>query len=90
VLRVKLQHFKPRIICFNGKGVFIPFVATFDRQLSRDLEQKMNFGKQDIHVPGMPGTIVFCLPSTSGRVSSYQKADKKKLFQELKILYNSV
>eukprot|EP01122_Echinamoeba_exundans_P017560 TRINITY_DN937_c0_g2_i1.p1 TRINITY_DN937_c0_g2~~TRINITY_DN937_c0_g2_i1.p1 ORF type:complete len:320 (+),score=54.46 TRINITY_DN937_c0_g2_i1:98-1057(+) len=91
VLRIKLQHFRPRIICFNGKGVFIPFVATFDRQLSRELEKKMKFGKQDIHVPGMPdNTIIFCMPSTSGRVSGYQKADKKKLFEELKILYNSV
>ena len=90
VLRKKLEHFRPRIICFNGKGVFIPFVASFDRQLSKDLDKKMNFGKQNINIPGMQDTIVFCMPSTSGRVVGYQKADKKKLFEELKTLYDSL
>jgi TDG/mug DNA glycosylase family protein len=70
VLQGKLLTYAPRVICFNGKGVY----AWYSRQRSIVL------GPQEMPV----GTSrVFVAPSTSGRNGSVSRMDKAEAFRAL-------
>lgn len=90
ILADKLIHFRPQMICFNGKGVFIPFVAHFNEALAKQTSKTMKFGRQAVRIPSLEDTILFCVPSTSGRVAHYQRDEKKTLFVELKRIYDTM
>ncbi|PLR79911.1 G/U mismatch-specific DNA glycosylase [Bacillus canaveralius] len=55
-LREKIQQFKPKIVCFVGKGVYQEYSEKKD----------VNWGKQEQSV--VNGTIDFVVPSSSGLV----------------------
>ena len=70
VLQRKLLTYAPRVICFNGKGVY----AWYSRQKS------VTLGPQDMTI----GTSrVFVVPSTSGRNGSVSRLGKAEAFQAL-------
>ncbi|KAG2194647.1 hypothetical protein INT47_002331 [Mucor saturninus] len=75
ILNTKIATFRPRIACFIGKGIY----EIYSRR-------KCNLGLQEQTIPWSTGdgeTIIFVMPSTSGRVSAYHKSDKIKFFQDL-------
>jgi TDG/mug DNA glycosylase family protein len=69
-LRRKMERFRPRVVCFNGKRIFEVYCG-----------QQCAFG---IQPEPIAGATVFVMPSTSARTASYQRADKLKFFQELR------
>lgn len=78
ILQEKIKKYRPRIACFVGKGIFEIYSGmkcnTMGIQSSEfDLPWDDHEGK----------TIVFVMPSTSGIVSAYSKADRVRFFQEL-------
>ena len=72
VLRRKLLRYAPRIVAFNGKRIYEIFAG-----------HTCELGAQTERI----GTSqVFVTPSTSARVTAYQRADKLKFFVELRAL----
>ncbi|EDV24834.1 uncharacterized protein TRIADDRAFT_6342, partial [Trichoplax adhaerens] len=75
----KIIAFKPRIVCFNGKGIYEIFSGS-----------KCNYGLQPDNVTVLGKTLtcnIYVMPSTSPRTASFPTAkDKIKFFQELKDL----
>lgn len=70
ILNNKIMNFRPRIACFVGKGIYEIYS-----------KQKCKMGLQNQTIPWSTGngeTTIFVMPSTSGRVSAYQKSDKMK------------
>jgi G:T/U-mismatch repair DNA glycosylase len=73
LLRKKIQQYKPKIVCFNGKQVFTYFARVKNVEWGR--QPKMNeFGD----------TELFVVPSTSGRVTHFTKKDKLAFFVAMK------
>jgi TDG/mug DNA glycosylase family protein len=70
VLRRKLRHYRPRVVCFNGKRIYEIFAG---RPATVGLQPEL-----------AEGAIAYVMPSTSPRGASYQRADKKRFFVELR------
>jgi thymine-DNA glycosylase len=76
VLRAKLLRYSPRVVCFNGKGMYEVFGG-----------HPCRFGVQDESI----GTAVeFVMPSTSARTAAYQRAAKLRYFLALKQVVDDV
>ncbi len=76
VLRDKLQRYAPRVVAFNGKRIYEIFVG-----------HACEVGAQTERI----GTSqVFVIPSTSARVTAYQRADKLKFFVDLCALVRGI
>ncbi|KAL9959903.1 hypothetical protein ACROYT_G033278 [Oculina patagonica] len=75
----KVVHYKPLIVCFNGKVIYELFSGS-----------KCTVGRQKDPIPGT-NTAVYVMPSTSGRTQTYPRAtDKIPFFTELKTLREEV
>eukprot|EP01089_Gocevia_fonbrunei_P004778 TRINITY_DN14836_c0_g1_i2.p1 TRINITY_DN14836_c0_g1~~TRINITY_DN14836_c0_g1_i2.p1 ORF type:complete len:216 (-),score=48.56 TRINITY_DN14836_c0_g1_i2:6-653(-) len=70
VLKTKIEKYKPRYVCFNGKGIY-----------EKIMKRKCTFGLQDI--PISPGIGTFVVPSPSARARSYSYDDKLKYFTDV-------
>eukprot|EP01123_Difflugia_compressa_P009330 TRINITY_DN3066_c0_g1_i1.p1 TRINITY_DN3066_c0_g1~~TRINITY_DN3066_c0_g1_i1.p1 ORF type:complete len:128 (+),score=15.56 TRINITY_DN3066_c0_g1_i1:3-386(+) len=72
----KLCLYKPKAVCFNGKGIY---ESIFDKKISMGLQSPIKL--ED-------GTKVICyvMPSTSARVKAYTYEQKKKILSNLKNL----
>lgn len=68
-LREKLDKYRPRFVCFNGKRIYEVFAGG-----------ACEFGLQRAR---LGATQVFVMPSTSARTAAYQRADKLKFFGAL-------
>lgn len=71
VLTAKFKEYRPRVACFVGKGIYEIYTG----------EKCKSMGLQDRTVQWenrKGSTRLFVMPSTSGIVSAYQKADKLK------------
>jgi len=66
-LRIKLQRFRPKIIAFNGKGIYEVFSN----------RQKVTLGLQD---EKFEESFVFVMPSSSPRAASYPTQQHKLPF----------
>jgi G:T/U-mismatch repair DNA glycosylase len=69
-LQQKLLAFAPRVVCFNGKGVY----AWYSRQ------QTVALGLQDATIGP---ARVFVMPSTSARNGRFSRAAKAQAFRAL-------
>jgi double-stranded uracil-DNA glycosylase len=56
LLRIKIEKFKPKVVCFVGKGVYQEYSGS----------KNVPWGRQEEGV--VPGTIDFVAPSSSGLV----------------------
>ncbi len=72
ILRRKLLRYAPRVVCFNGKGIYEVFAG-----------HPCEFGRQEERIGA---SIAYVMPSTSARTASYQRADKLRFFVDLKRL----
>jgi TDG/mug DNA glycosylase family protein len=74
-LRRKLERYRPRVVCFNGKRIYEVYA---DETGSR---RRIAFGVQPERIAG---ATVFVMPSTSARAAAYQRADKLRFYVELR------
>lgn len=75
ILKKKVERFKPKVVCFVGKGVYQEYCR----------KKSIAWGKQTKSV--VSGTIDFVAPSSSGLVR--MKMDEiVKIYQELTFLIN--
>ena len=71
-LRRKLLALRPRIVCFNGKGIYEVFAG-----------HKCELGLQAERIGD---AAVYVMPCTSARAAAYRRADKLRYFRELQRL----
>lgn len=71
-LQTKLVTYAPRVICFNGKGVYAWYT-----------NRPVTLGLQDATIGS---ASVFVVPSTSARNGRWQRAEKAAYFQALRQL----
>jgi TDG/mug DNA glycosylase family protein len=76
-LRAKLLLYRPRIVCFNGMGIYLAFSG----------RKKISLGLQDERLEDM---LLFVVPSSSGRTAAYQRPLKLQYYQRLKQLVDEV
>lgn len=76
-LKEKIQHFKPKIVCFVGKGVYQEYSGV----------KKVNWGRQKESI--VVGTIDFVAPSSSGLVRM-KKEEIVEIYRNLNELKNSI
>ena len=93
----KVEKYRPKILCFNGKALFQAFASFQNTRIRSSTKGKKivtegwgeqpNFSIQWNDHTGC--TKVFCVISTSGRVAQYKKQRKVKHFEKLKeLIYN--
>ena len=75
-LRAKLLRLRPRVVCFNGKGIYEVFAGS----------KKVALGLQ---AETLDGSLLFVVPSSSARTAAYQRDAKLAYYRELKILVDS-
>lgn len=71
-LRRHLRRFRPRVVCFNGKGIYEVFAG-----------RRCGYGLQPERAEG---ALVYVMPSTSGRAAGFTRAEKLARFRELAAL----
>jgi len=76
-LRAKLLLYRPRIICFNGMGIYVAFSG----------RKKIKLGLQEERLDGM---LIYVVPSSSGRTAAYQRPLKLQYYQRLKQLVDEI
>jgi mismatch-specific thymine-DNA glycosylase len=76
-LRRKLLHYQPRVVCFNGMGIYEAFAG----------KKKVRPGLQEERLDGI---LLYVVPSSSGRTAAYQKDAKLRYYRELKQLLDSL
>lgn len=76
-LRAKLLAYRPKIVCFNGMGIFAAFSG----------KKAVPLGLQEETLEGM---LLFVVPSSSGRTAAYQREVKLRWYRELKALVDKV
>lgn len=69
-LQRKLARYQPRVVCFNGKGIYEIFAGA-----------RADFGLQPAR---SDGALVYVMPSTSGRTAAYQPGAKLAHFVEVR------
>lgn len=72
-LSVRLLALEPRIVCFNGMGIYAAFSG----------QKKASLGLQEERFHGIK---LFVTPSSSSRTAAYQRDVKLRCYQELKAL----
>jgi mismatch-specific thymine-DNA glycosylase len=87
-LRAKLLHCAPRVVCFNGMGIYDAFLAAWNEDASVD-------GKRRKLTPGLQperldGIRMFVVPSSSGRTAAYPRQVKLDCFRQLKQLVDTL
>lgn len=76
-LRAKLLYYRPRVVCFNGMGIYQAFSG----------RQKVTLGLQ---AERLDESQLFVVPSSSGRTAAYQRPIKLGYLRELKQLLDSL
>jgi len=76
-LRAKLLRCRPRIVCFNGMGIYAAFSG----------KKTVPLGLQEDRLEEM---LLFVVPSSSGRTAAYQRDVKLQCYRDLKALVDKV
>ena len=76
LLRKKLLRYRPRIVCFNGKGAYERFAG-----------RRCQLGLQPQR---LSDSLLFVLPSTSARAAGLRREEKLHYFCQLKALLDSL
>jgi hypothetical protein len=89
----KVEKYRPKILCFNGRAVFQAFAVFQNARINSSTKRKIvteDWGKQpnfSIRWNDRTGyTKVFYVISTSGRVFQHKRQNKIKYFKKLKEL----
>ncbi len=87
-LRAKLLNHAPKAVCFNGMGIYDAFLAAWD-------EIAPSNGKRRKITPGLQPerlgeSLLFVVPSSSGRTAAYPRQAKLDYYRELKRLLDAL
>jgi TDG/mug DNA glycosylase family protein len=77
-LRAKLLKYRPRVVCFNGMGIYQAFVGS---------KKRLELGLQP---ESLEGILMYVVPSSSGRTAAYQMDAKLTYYRQLKELVDKV
>jgi len=77
-LRAKLLQYRPRVVCFNGMGIYQAFVGS---------KKRLELGLQP---ETLEGILMYVVPSSSGRTAAYQMDAKLAYYRQLKELVDRV
>ena len=75
-LRAKLLRYAPGVVCFNGMGIYEAFAGV----------KKVRPGLQEER---LGETLLFVVPSSSGRTAAYPRPKKLEYYRELRDLVES-
>lgn len=76
-LRRKLLLYRPRVVCFNGMSIYAAFAGA----------KKVSVGLQ---AERLEDSLLFVVPSSSGRTAAYPRPVKLRYFLQLKELVDQV
>ena len=76
-LRAKLLEYKPGVVCFNGMGIYEAFSGV---KKTRPGLQEERLGE----------SLLFVVPSSSGRTAAYPRDKKLEYYRELRQLVESI
>ena len=85
-LRRKLMEYAPRVVCFNGMGIYDAFVQVLDAS-----EGAAEAPRRRKIVPGLQperlgNSRMFVVPSSSGRTAAYPRGVKLDYYRQLRDL----
>ena len=84
-LRTKLELYKPRVVCFNGMGIYEAFLPQL--RAAESPRRKVTPGLQ----PEKLGDILmYVVPSSSGRTAAYARSAKLAYYEQLRALLESL
>ncbi|CAO3654261.1 unnamed protein product [Cunninghamella echinulata] len=83
LLTEKIATYRPKIACFIGKGIYEIYAKKKITSLGLQPTNDAIPWKLDNDNRKSGHTLIFVMPSTSGRVSAYHKSDKLKFFKQL-------
>jgi mismatch-specific thymine-DNA glycosylase len=86
-LRAKLINCAPRVVCFNGMGIYDAFLASWTEVGTSGKRRKIKPGLQG---EKLGDTLLFVVPSSSGRTAAYPRQVKLDYYRELKRLVDTV
>jgi mismatch-specific thymine-DNA glycosylase len=87
-LRAKLLDCAPRMVCFNGMGIYDAFLASWDEVAS--LESKRRKVTPGLQPERLGDTQLFVVPSSSGRTAAYPRQVKLDYYRQLKALLDAI
>lgn len=86
-LRTKLEHYAPRLVCFNGMGIYEAFRGALDDGDKKDVrKRKIVPGLQPERLGEMGFYVV---PSSSGRTAAYPRQVKLEYLRALRDLMHT-
>jgi len=77
-LRAKLLHYRPKVVCFNGMGIYQAFIGS-NRRLTLGLQPET-----------LEEMLLYVVPSSSGRTAAYQREAKLAYYKDLRDLVERV
>jgi mismatch-specific thymine-DNA glycosylase len=87
-LRAKLLDCAPRVVCFNGMGIYDAFLAAWDKVAPA--AGKRRRVKPGLQPERLGETHIFVVPSSSGRTAAYPRQVKLDYFRQLKALLDAL
>jgi mismatch-specific thymine-DNA glycosylase len=78
VLRAKLLHFRPSVVCFNGMGIYQAFIGS-NKRVTPGLQAET-----------LEEMLLYVVPSSSGRTAAYQSDAKLAFYKDLRDLVQRV
>jgi mismatch-specific thymine-DNA glycosylase len=86
-LRGKLIDCAPRVVCFNGMGIYDAFLANWAEAATNGKRRKIKPGLQDER---LGETLMFVVPSSSGRTAAYPRQVKLDYYRDLRKLLDGI
>ncbi len=85
-LRAKLELYRPRVVCFNGMGIYDAFVPQL-RPIGAPRRARITPGLQP---ETLGDTLMYVVPSSSGRTAAYSRPAKLAYYEKLRELLESL
>ncbi len=85
-LRLKLLEYAPRVVCFNGMGIYEAFVQVLDAPEGIGDAPRRRKIAPGLQPERLGETRMFVVPSSSGRTAAYPRGVKLDYYRQLREL----
>jgi TDG/mug DNA glycosylase family protein len=89
-LREKLERYTPRIVCFNGIGIYEAFVQVLDASDGAEEPPRRRKITPGLQPERLGETRMFVVPSSSGRTAAYPRQLKLDYYKQLRSLLDGL
>ena len=89
-LRRKLLEYAPRVVCFNGMGIYDSFVQVLDAPAGANKAARRRKTAPGLQPERLGDARMFVVPSSSGRTAAYPRAVKLDYYQQLRELIDGL